>query len=239
MGKRFVVVVLAVSFIAGCGQDEPITIVPIGDSITHGQVGTATYRCYLDKMLSEAGVAFDFVGSQTKPYPVQLDGEYGCPHEFDQDHEGYTGARVAEAGAAAMPVVREQQPDVALIHLGSNDLGQFLPPADAAADLEALISDLQAAQPTLTILVAQIIPCSQPGLCFREEVRPVFHELVGSFAALSTDTSAVMVVDMYSDFDIGWLPDHFHPNDQGNQFIASQWMKAMDQAGLITPDPEG
>jgi hypothetical protein len=45
---------------------EPMTIMPIGDSLTE-RVGASTYRCYLDEMLSAAGVDFDFVGVLTQP----------------------------------------------------------------------------------------------------------------------------------------------------------------------------
>ncbi len=235
MRRRLAVSVLVAIGLGSCGGDEPITIMPIGDSITQGAgAGTnASYRCYLDEMLRDAGVAFDFVGSQTEPYIEGTD--YGCPHDFDQDHEGYTGAGVEEAGMAALPAVQELQPDVALVHLGSNDIYSYVPPADAAADLESLISDLRVAQPTITILVAQIIPCGRPGVCFNEEIGPEFHDLVGSLASLSTDESTVMAVDMRTGFDTAWLPDDTHPNAAGDQFIASQWMRAMQQSGLLGP----
>lgn len=42
-----------------------LTIMPIGDSITSGETGWSTYRCYLDGMLNDAGVSFDFVGSKS------------------------------------------------------------------------------------------------------------------------------------------------------------------------------
>ena len=196
MRKRVAVVVLALFAVSSCSQEEPITIMPIGDSITQGSIGTASYRCYLDERLQDAGVAFDFVGSQTEPYPVGSGLGYDCPHEFDQDHEGYTGATIEEAGLTALPAVREFQPDVALVHLGTNDILGFVPAADAVSDLESLILDLQAAHPTISVLVAQIIPCSLPDKCFREEMGPAFHEAVGALDSLATDQSLVLVVDM-------------------------------------------
>lgn len=42
----------------------PVTIMHIGEGLTQGQEGRSTYRCFLDAMLTDAGVAFDFVGSR-------------------------------------------------------------------------------------------------------------------------------------------------------------------------------
>ena len=235
-GKRFGVLILAVTAVVSCSQNEPISIMPIGDSITQGQARSASYRCYLDAMLEDAGVSFELVGSQTEPFGGE---EYECPHDFDRDHEGYWGARIAEAGLEVTPAVEELKPDVALIHLGTNDIYEYVPPADAAADLESLISGLQAAHPTITILVAQIIPCGMkaplPGRCFSEEVGPAFHDAVAPFNGLSTDESSVIVVDMYSGFDRYDLRDDWHPNDDGEQYMASRWMIAMERAGLLNP----
>ena len=66
---------------------------PIGDSIKSGETGWSTYRCYLDGMLNDAGVSFDFVGRISSPYGGK---PYGCATVFDQDHEGWWGYRVDE-----------------------------------------------------------------------------------------------------------------------------------------------
>jgi hypothetical protein len=45
-----------------------LTIMPIGDTATSGITNWATYRCFLDGMLNDAGVAFDFVGRLSAPH---------------------------------------------------------------------------------------------------------------------------------------------------------------------------
>jgi len=133
-----------------------LTIMPIGDSITQGAVGTATYRCYLDGMLNDARVAFDFVGSRSTP---DYGTEYGCPTAFDQDHEGYAGGTISSVGYLVTLSVEDLQPDVALIHLGSNDIYEGRDPTSSTSDLASLITELQGVSPDITILVAQTIPC--------------------------------------------------------------------------------
>jgi lysophospholipase L1-like esterase len=216
----------------------PLTIMPIGDSITQGAVGTATYRCYLDGMLNDAGVAFDLVGSQSTP---AYGTEYGCPTAFDQDHEGYWGGSISRVGSVATPSVEDLQPDVALIHLGTNDIYGGRDPAASASDLASLITELQGVSPDITILVAQIIPCDTEqaiplyaGLCSDEDVGPAFNDAIAAFTSLSTDESSVIVVDMNTGFGLDYLRDEWHPNDAGDQFIASRWMTALQDAGLIS-----
>jgi lysophospholipase L1-like esterase len=98
----------------------------------------------------------DFVGSLSEP----PDGEpYGCPVVFDQDHEGWLGYRVEQVIDEVTPRVEVLQPDVALIHLGTNDLSQRQGPVGTAEELESFVTGLQAAVPDITVLVAQIIPC--------------------------------------------------------------------------------
>jgi acyl-CoA thioesterase-1 len=216
----------------------PLTIMPIGDSITRGDVGMASYRCYLDGMLNDAGVAFDFVGGQSGPYDPT---EYGCPTAFDQDHEGHWNAIISFLGYVATSSVEDLQPDVALIHVGTNDIYGGRDPASSASDLASLITELQGVSPDITILVAQIIPCDteqasplRPALCSDEEVGPVFNHAIAAFTSLSTDESSVIVVDMNTGFGPDHLQDEWHPNDAGDQLIASRWMQALQDAGLIS-----
>jgi len=188
-------------------------------------------------MLREAGVSFDLVGSQTEPY---LGSEYGCAAAIDEDHEGYASGTIELVGIKAMPSVEDLRPDVALIFLGGNDIYEGRDPADSAPALESLITDMQLVKPDITILVAQIIPCAtdQPiahsaARYSDQDVGPVFHDAVAGFTSLSTDESEVIVVDMNTGFTLDYLRDEWHPTDAGDQLIASRWMKALEDAGLI------
>jgi acyl-CoA thioesterase-1 len=202
---------------------------PIGDSITSGELGSSTYRCYLDEMLSDAGVSFDFVGRKSVAYP---DEPYGCPTVIDQDHEGWWGYRVDEVIDDVTASVEVLQPDVALIHLGTNDLFYGEGPASTAEELESFIIGLQAVSTDITILVAQIIPCDQPFPYCADDL-PAFNDAVASFASLSTDESSVIVVDMETGFSLSDLRDPWHPTEAGDEIIASRWLTALQDAGEI------
>ncbi|MDJ0923444.1 MAG: SGNH/GDSL hydrolase family protein [Acidimicrobiia bacterium] len=232
---RVVSALVLLGAISSCNGDTgPIAIMPIGDSITHGEAGTPSYRCYLDQMLTEAGVAFDLVGTQSMPY---WGTSYRCPTTFDQDHEGYTGARIQDVVEDVTASVAALQPDVALIHLGTNDLGGRTEPLEDAATLESFITGLQAVNPDMAILVAKIIPCNpgpvaEYGSACTAEV-PAFNELLDSFGRLSTADSSVIVVDMETGFGYDLLRDKWHPTDDGDELMATRWMTALKDEGLI------
>ncbi len=223
--------VLAASLVVGtaCSDDpaaEPVTIVPIGDSLTE-RVGASTYRCHLDRMLRDAGVEFDFVGSLTQSADA-----YTCATEFDRDHEGVSGATIDQRSGPALETVEALQPDVALVLLGANDLIDQQDPSEVADELESFVGDLQTAQPDITILVGQLPPCGySTGWC--TQGWPAFNDEVASFGRLSTERSSVAVVDMFSDFDLDVLVDGVHPNDTGDEEMARRWMTALTASSAV------
>ena len=229
--RKSVAVAGLVVLLAACGGGGPITIMPIGDSITSGETGWSTYRCYLHGMLTDAGVSFDFVGTMSDPYPV---GPYGCPSEFDQDHEGYWGWRVDQVMDEVATNADTLQPDVALIHLGTNDLYANQGPATTVEELESLIVRLQGLRSDITILVAQVIPCTSPRDFCSEEI-PVLNDAIVSLADLSTESSPIIVVDMETGFSADHLRDPYHPTDAGDEFIARRWMDALEESGVLLP----
>jgi hypothetical protein len=239
--RRFTLGFALLLIVSACGDTATtatapsLTIMPIGDSITSGETGWSTYRCYLDGMLRDAGVSFDLVGSQDLPYGG---GQYECPAEFDSDHEGYWGAQVSDVVGYTTQVVESLQPDIALIHLGTNDIAFGVTVDETAARLEEFIVGLQAVNPDITILVAQIIPCDteQANVFFADrcaEELPMFNDAIASFAELSTGDSSVMVVDMETGFSLDDLLDEWHPTEAGDEIIARRWMTALKDADLI------
>ena len=225
--------------LVACGDEsadgQPVSIIAIGDSNTD-RAGAATYRCYLDQMLTEAGVSFDYVGGETPTSAIL----YDCPTEFDMYHEAAFGGRINEIADPAVASVEALQPDVALVLLGGNDL-RFQTRDDAPNELVSFVEDLQAASPDLTILVGQLLPCvpNVPGSLLTEErcedFTPAFNEAIASFGELSTATSTVTVVDMHTGFRVDDLlsDDGVHPTDAGDEEMARRWMAALAESGAV------
>jgi len=212
----------------------PITIMAIGEGITQGEVGNSTYRCFLDAMLHDAGVTFDFVGSRQEPQDGEVD-EYGCPTDFDPDHEAWFGAVAGGMETQKMTEsVEALQPDVALIHLGGTDIWRQGDPVGAAERLGSFITDLQAMNPDITLLIGTMIPCRTP-LPWCIEDYPVFNDAVASFGDLSTDDSTVVVVDMQTGMSTDLLrSNNLSFTDEGNTLMAARWMAALEESGAIS-----
>jgi lysophospholipase L1-like esterase len=208
----------------------PIRILPLGDSITQG--GRAdreeyTYRLPLQRMLHEAGVGYDFVGSLQAG--LQEDANWpdvapGVP--FDPDHEGHYGwqtAAVRDELAGWLP--QYASPDIALIHLGTNDQDASDYTIAIIHPLEEIIALLRARNPKVIVLVGH--------LNFRNATAQTIRAQIEDMAErLNTDASPVITVHHYRDWvaEPGAGSDTFdwaHPNPQGQEKMALAWFEAM------------
>lgn len=212
--------------------DSPVMIMHLGEGITQGGRDDSTYRCFLDKMLRDAGIAFDFVGSRRKP----ADGfDYTCPTDFDQDHEAWAGAAVGGFETDMMTAsVEALQPDVALILFGGQDVWMTGDPQGTTERLELFITGLQAASPDITLLVASMIPCVTP-LPWCTDGYPALNDAIASFGSLSTDESTVMFVDMHTGMSTDLLrSNNLSFTDAGDEMMATRWMAALEESGVIS-----
>ncbi len=220
-------------------QAEPVRILCLGDSITQGgrkDRDEFTYRLPLQRMLHEAGVSFDFIGSRKAglhPDAVWPEVAPGVP--FDPDHEGYYGNKTTDAVrkmiAAWSPT--GPAPDIVLIHLGTNDQAK---PQNVRASLEKAISFLREKNPRVVILLGHLCFNDSPG-AFR-----IMAETSALAKAANTADSPITTVPHYqnwredpaaSDTDTF---DWSHPNPQGQRKMAEKWFHAMKpHLKLTTP----
>lgn len=157
--------VKAVQREVGTPPEEPLRVLPLGDSITDDFTRYDTW-----KGLVEAGYTVDFVGTQTS-IPSSQNGEVpdvnGQP--FDQDHEGHSAWAASdmlaghpkEPDAGRLEPWLEQTPeaDVVLLHIGTNDIGRLgSEPELVVSRTSQIVFWIQQAMPDATILVAQITP---------------------------------------------------------------------------------
>lgn len=229
MKSASVVLFLAAGAATAAGA-EPVRIVCIGDSITQG--GRAdreewTYRLPLFGMLRDAGVKFDFVGSRTaglQPNAKWPDWK-GTP--FDADHEGYYGAKTAQVRDHLKDTLPKfAPPDIALIHLGTNDQGAADHTADVVKPLEEIIALLRARNPKVAVVVGHLNFNGGAAV----KIRPLVDDMA---KRLSTAASPVVTVHHYK----GWKEDPkaagtdtfdwAHPNPQGQKKMAEAWYAAM------------
>jgi subtilisin family serine protease/lysophospholipase L1-like esterase len=190
-----------------------VKIMPLGDSITWGQGsdGEAGYRGPLWLRLSnETGYAPNFVGSVAQ-------GIVGDT-PIDQNHEGHKGYTIADIQAGATGWVTTYQPDVVLLHIGTNDMFKGVSPSTALSRLSALIDQILLAQPNAQIIVAKIIQTTnidvQPRIDQYNAGIPTVVQAKGAQVRLVDMTGTLLDADLY---------DTVHPNDAGYAKMSDRW----------------
>lgn len=172
-------------------QARPLSIWPLGDSITAGSIGPSTglaagYRPFLDAALESAHVEHRFVGTLTLNSMPTLEAR------GQQHHDGHSGFLIAEDDAGLDGLIpsrpgtpgfwlRGLDPDVVVIHLGTNDVthgtdpGVRYPTANGKVDahdarqratyvshltsrLQHLVDKLHRSRPRTRIVLATIVP---------------------------------------------------------------------------------
>ena len=159
---------------------DPLKIMCIGDSNTQGNSGA--YRLYLQDLLFDAGIGYDFLGTVTgfnaSTTPA---GRVRDPH-----HEGFSARRIQEIhteiqtnGEGGTHILDDLalQPDIVLLMAGTNDMiaggtnAAFDPGpplsdpnaiADAPGHFEAMLNDIYTKVPGVHVFVARILPVGPP-----------------------------------------------------------------------------
>jgi lysophospholipase L1-like esterase len=205
-------------------------IMPLGDSIT-GSPGC--WRSLLWQRLQNSGhTNIDFVGTLNAQ-------SCGLPL-FDADNEGHGGFLATNVADQNQLVgwLAATQPDIVIMHFGTNDVWSAKPVATILAAFSKLVDQMRASNPGMKILVAQIIPLN-PANCVECAQRVVdFNAAIPAWAAAKTTAqSPITVVDQWTGFNpVADTTDGAHPNDTGNVKIADRWFTPL-AAALGSPPP--
>lgn len=230
------------------GVDIPLRIMPMGDSITEGVCDTQDtckepsewmiptrgdgveacgwaanpynpeaigYRAYLRDMIVTKGLIMNYVGSVTVAEGLA--------------HEGHTGWQIEDLDYCVQNSdwLEKAQPNVILLHIGTNDASGGKTPEMMAENLQALLEHIYDRMPNTTeVIVAQIIPAKQSSTRLNRIITS-YNELIPDVVEkLCTENLHVSYVDMtgviHSDSDL----DKFfgqHPNLEASERMAQVW----------------
>ena len=181
---------------------KPFKIMLIGGSITEGANSDGAYRRYLDGMLRREGKLIDFVGSRTKHNNNQAEADN---YQYDVDHEGHWG-KSSDWLASNMPDFLDSDvidvPDVAIIHMGTEDILSGSDTAESLADeiidnISMVIESLREKNRSVKIVLAKIIPIQDKP----EEVKVLNSKILMCVEAHNTAQSPVVLADQHAGFD--------------------------------------
>lgn len=227
----------------------------------------ASYRLPLYQLLCagrETECPYVFVGTKSGDFTITgypTGASYPIPPKEQLMSFGVSG-QATEGAAAQLPAelatlaAEGRLPDIALIHLGVNDLSGGTANSVITANLSRLISTLRTSNRNITVFVAKIIPVGYPGpsVCNSNTFRPsctrfvsdpvkTLHTELETWCGTSLDdggicgnlkngampNSRVYLVD-FNDFNsMDWLmnSDEVHPNRHGECQMAVRWYKAL------------
>ncbi len=213
-----------------------VKIMPLGDSITEGVFGEKSYRKPLIDDFDLTGCHYQMVGSRT---------ENDTPTGFESPHEGYSGHRVdyfvegnaSEGNPGINAIMSAQNPDVVLVHLGSNDLNNSQPVTGAykangsggtISELQELAAKIFAANPDAEIFVANVIPWF--GNSSNSDISSDIDDLGDAIELWinSAGNSQLHLVDVRSGYTASDMTtDLIHPNASGDARIADAFLSEL------------
>ena len=201
-------------------QSAPLRIMPLGDSITDGtSAGTAGrggYRGPLYDSLTTAGYNVDYIGTLSNNGALLA----------DVNHEGHGGWRIDQHDANIEGWFNTMEdPDVVLMHIGTNDFGQSLDITNAINRFDALILKIATLRPYAHIIVTNLMARAEPrNTEIQTHFNPFVEDRVDAHALAGR---RVTFLDMRAAVPITDMPDNLHPNQAGYDKMAAAWLPAI------------
>jgi hypothetical protein len=207
-------------------------IMPLGDSITRGWYGSAYdwgYRKPLYDLLTNNDYSFDFVGRK-------LDGSFPYPN-----HEGRDGWHADELlnGRASAPAEGKladwlitDQPDIILLHIGTNDIYHGDQDVNEISAILDKIDEYEIDNNKhITVVLALIINWKT-----YNAATTVFNNMVNTMAlSRIANGDDIIIVNMESALNYSTdMADTLHPNDTGYAKMAQVWFDALSQCNCLS-----
>ncbi|KAH8797345.1 hypothetical protein F5884DRAFT_815081 [Xylogone sp. PMI_703] len=202
-----------------------LRIMPLGASIVYGYLSHDHngFRYGLRNQLIYSGNLVNMVGSVQAGTMVDSDVE-GWP--------GYIIDQVAEKAELTIP----QQPNVVLLHVGTNDMTGNIDINNAHNRLSKLIDRLFDAIPGVTVIASTLLPNSNSAA--EDRIKIFNANIPGMIETHLAKGRKITLVDFSSSyFSLKDIQDGTHPTDAGYQKMAEVWYQGLlvaDALGWIT-----
>jgi VCBS repeat-containing protein len=209
----------------------PLTILPLGDSITLGW--TQADWVSQNNLTSDPGYRGplwqEFVGNGML---VNLIGpnQNGPASLPDPANAGFPGDTTAQILERLPGILAQQVPGAVLLMAGTNDVLQGVPQATIIANLTSMINMIAAASPSTQIYVATLTPLTADSVT---SINAAITTMVSQASAAGQHVNLVSMSNVTSG-DIG--ADGVHPTAAGYSLMAQNWYNAViahqaDQGG--------
>lgn len=238
--------------LANFSEAHPLTIMPVGDSITDDCVANGAWRLYLQPLLEADGYPFTFVG-RISSYPlggftkVQHEGYCGSviapPGVLTYSVHGYTGPSVYMEGITA-DALSNTTSELVLVMMGANDIGRGRDPYVVATnDMPKLLDIIFSNAPNANVILdkaTSLQNASVGGMAYSNYAANIYIYNAALQAMVNQRRASgqkVFLADMFSVVNPATMfnSDHLHPNPIGLNFVAREWL-ARIQAITVRAD---
>ncbi|THV08945.1 hypothetical protein E9934_18200 [Nocardioides caeni] len=213
----------------------PLRVMVVGDSISQGFGGDATWRYWFWRETQRQGVPLDFVGPDTgfvTGYGTRY--EFADPR-FDRDHAARGGSTINNHLARIDGLMATYAPQVVVIELGVNDALRGDNGATIAAELEEMVERVWSSAAGTRVVLAGV-----PRIVARPEVSAAAAEANRLLAQrFALDSRVLRVVDTAAPATrTGRLTsDGLHPNATGQTHLAQRFAEAFRSGGYLPQEP--
>lgn len=161
-------------------EENTVTVLSIGDSITDGYGTDGSYRKFMYRELSESGYSIDMTGPNWSWGDAEYtDAETGEKFSYDAAHCGYSGYAIEEYSGrngiremiTSGNYLSEYNPDIVILQIGTNDVIDNHEIDTAGERLDTLVTYILENISDDSALFVTTIPNLDPN---REEVYPWF-----------------------------------------------------------------
>ncbi|MCP4423252.1 MAG: hypothetical protein GY803_02040, partial [Chloroflexi bacterium] len=209
---------LSRAYTASC--TTPVTIMPLGDSITRGYGSgdqpenypyNVAYRRPLYLSLVAGDYYFNFVGGLRNGQP-------SSGATFDYDHEGNGGKTDDWVANRVFDFLTAHPAEVVLLHIGTNGLHS------SATDVENILDEIDRFNTSITVVLARITDWNP--------INPTvtaFNNNVEAMALARIDNGdKIVLVDQQNALNYpADLYDALHPNETGYGKMAGEWLTGL------------
>ena len=221
---------LGLLFVCGISfAQNPVKIMPLGNSLTEGNESGGAYRPSLWRTLKQNNLNVDFVGTNNSG-----------PSDIDGDHEGHSGYTIGPYGTYGNIIDNinsylVSKPDIILLEIGFNEylgamdgISGFNADRDSPVRLTALLDKIYSILPNVKILVGNLTQVKWDpfgyGKVYCEQVPIVVQ-------AQKNKGRAAYFVDFRNnpkwDINSDLTNDMVHPNPTGAAKMADLWFATL------------
>lgn len=205
----FTCFIFCILLASGATIAQQIRIMPLGDSITHGEHGSdpiGGFRDDLAELLLSQSINFTMVGTLN-------DGVSAYPW-----HEGHPGKTADYLATNIDTWLRATFPDIVILHIGTNDINSLYSNTDIRDDIERVLENIWAFNPNIPVLLCSVIPRNDGFNSTNTDLCRLIQQLATKKLAENKPIRYVGQNEVWvsnPSWKWDYLYDAFHPNNDG------------------------